>query len=752
FQFALSRPYYTLPEKTAPDGGGLLSITVNPYTCKGCLECVAVCDDDALRPVKQTKDSVNRLKNNWNFWLELPNTPKRFIRVDNLEERIGALETILLNKEVYLSFPSGEGACMGCAEKTVLHLFIATVESLVGPRIESHLAHLDDLITRFEEHIRLKLIEEIDVDDMEAMAEVVNRISDTDLTLANIAGKIEDLRGRQPIDQDWFRRVTQLLSKLKRLKWRYTEGTTGKGRVTMGMVNATGCTSVWGSTYPYNPYPFPWANHLFQDSVSMAMGIFEGHMAKMAEGFKAIRLAELELAGRYNPEEHEGFFKLFGWHQFSDDELLLCPPVVVVGGDGAMYDIGFQNLSRAMMSGKPIKVVVVDTQVYSNTGGQACTSGFLGQVSDMAPFGKVSAGKQEVRKEIGLVAMAHRTTYVMQSTIANANHMIEGFIEGLMTQRPALFNCYTSCQPEHGIGDDASYRQAKLAVESRAYPLFRYNPDRGKTPAECFDLEANPSIDQDWPSYQLTYIDGGREKVMDLPMTFADFAMTEGRFRKHFRKAEPDTWHEDMIPLAEFLNLAEDERNGKWPFIWTINRRQELSRLLVDQTMVESCEDRRNFWVMLRALAGIGKEVSHEDLEAKIKKEVLDRLSAGLMQLASGQAEGLTGAEAVNTLAPAATHVTEAPRTPKVTSEYLAPWIESKDCTGCDECVKLDSNIFAYDENKKAYIKNPQGGPYRNLVKAAERCTAQVIHPGLPKERIEKDTDKWIKRAEKYNQ
>jgi pyruvate-ferredoxin/flavodoxin oxidoreductase len=58
-----------------------------------------------------------------------------------------------------------------------------------------------------------------------------------------------------------------------------------------------------------------------------------------------------------------------------------------MGGDGAMYDIGFQNLSRLMMSGKPIKVLVVDTQVYSNTGGQACTSGFIGQVSDMAPYG-----------------------------------------------------------------------------------------------------------------------------------------------------------------------------------------------------------------------------------------------------------------------------------------------------------------------------------------------------------------------------
>ena len=86
----------------------------------------------------------------------------------------------------------------------------------------------------------------------------------------------------------------------------------------------------------------------------MAMGLFEGHMVKMADGFKAIRLAELELEGQYNSVEHDLAFKKFGWKDFTDDEWKLCPPVVSIGGDGAMYDIGFQNLSRALASGMPI--------------------------------------------------------------------------------------------------------------------------------------------------------------------------------------------------------------------------------------------------------------------------------------------------------------------------------------------------------------------------------------------------------------
>ena len=109
-------------------------------------------------------------------------------------------------------------------------------------------------------------------------------------------------------------------------------------------------------------------------------------------------------------------------------------------------------------------------------------------------------------------------------------------------RRPALFNLYTSCQPEHGIGDDQSIVQAKLAVESRAYPVFRYDPDAGKTPEECFDLEGNPDVDADWTEFTVRYREGGRDREMTLPMTFADFAVTEVRFRKHFRIAPPDTW------------------------------------------------------------------------------------------------------------------------------------------------------------------------------------------------------------------
>jgi len=81
----------------------------------------------------------------------------------------------------------------------------------------------------------------------------------------------------------------------------------------------------------------------------------------------------------------------------------------------------------------------------------------------------------------------------------------------------------------------------------------------------------------------------------------------------------------------------------------------------------------------------------------------------------------------------------------------LEPYIDTELCTSCNECTQLNPKIFAYNENKQAYIKDPKGGPYADIVKAAERCTAKVIHPGDPLDPKEPDLEKWVKRAQPFN-
>jgi pyruvate-ferredoxin/flavodoxin oxidoreductase len=745
FEFSITKPYWTNREKKQKGSGGLFAITINPYACKGCMECVDVCDDAALVKEPQTDEAVAKLRRDWEVWLGLPTTKPEFIRIDDLDEKVGALDTLLLDKSNYLSMVAGDGACMGCGEKTVIHLFTSVITALLQPRVKKHVAEIDDLIGQLETHIRLKLAQAMDLSNLGAVSEAVESHKDTDLTLTDLSASLA--KGAEPVDQKWLRWATQLLEKLRHLKWQYTDGRNGAGRASLGFINATGCTSVWGSTFPFNPYPFPWSSHLFQDSPSVAMGVFEGHMRKMAEGFKAIRMAKLELEGEYRPDEHDGFFTYFDWRKFSDEEWKLCPPVVAVGGDGAMYDIGFQNLSRMLMAGHPVKALVLDTQVYSNTGGQACTSGFIGQVADMSPYGKVWKGKTEMRKEMGLIGMAHRTSFVLQGSIANITHLLEGFIDGLNSRRPALFNVYAACQPEHGIPDDASERQNKLAVEGRAYPLFRFDPDAGETLRECSSVDGNPALDADWPTYALKHLDEqGKEQTLEVPMTFADFALTEGRFRKHFRKAPPDTWNDDMVPLSEFLDLAQDEREGKYPYIWGVDGKNRLMRVLVSEELARSTQERRQFWRQMKSLVGLDQVVDIDAVRAEAKAEMAQKLTASLFALATG---GSIGALADFAL-PAGAAAAGGNGGAAALGEWEAAWIDSPQCTACDECTQINPKIFAYNAQKQATVVDPKGGPYRDIVKAAEKCTAGCIHPGTPWNPAEKDLDKLVKRAAKY--
>ena len=369
---------------------------------------------------------------------------------------------------------------------------------------------------------------------------------------------------------------------MRDLRWRYVEGPSGNGRATMGMANSTGCSSVWGSTWPYNPYPFPWVNHLFQDSPSIAIGLFEAQMRKMADDVATVRRAELLSDGAYDAAAHEPALRSLTWQQFTDDEFALCPPIVAMGGDGAMLDIGFQNLSRLLASGKPIKVVVLDTQVYSNTGGQACTSGYTGQVADMTAYGKAQHGKTETRKELALLAIAHRGAYVHQSSQASASHLVAGVLKGLHKRRPAVFNIYTPCPVEHGLADDWSQTGRAARAREPRLPVPHLRSRRGRVVLRLPEPRRQP-VARDVRGRRTrssTCGDDGSEQTLELPLTIADWAATESRFKQHFADVPRrivDRRH-DAVPRVPAA-CRPPMREGRAPYILAAGKDGTLRRL-----------------------------------------------------------------------------------------------------------------------------------------------------------------------------
>lgn len=210
-----------------------------------------------------------------------------------------------------------------------------------------------------------------------------------------------------------------------------------------------------------------------------------------------------------------------------------------------MLDIGFQSLSRMMASGMNIKVLILDTQVYSNTGGQTSTASFTGQEAKMYAFGSAKPGKTELRKEIGRIAMMHPNTFVAQTVAAVPNHFYKSILDAASFDGPAIVSTYTTCQPEHGVADDMARHQSKLAVDSRAFPMFIYDPRNGDSIKERLSLQGNPASDEDWYTIKKT------GETID----FITFARSEGRFAKQFDK--------EGNP-SETLLMSQADRLSNW--------------------------------------------------------------------------------------------------------------------------------------------------------------------------------------------
>ncbi|MCW8908208.1 MAG: ferredoxin, partial [Sedimenticola sp.] len=235
---------------------------------------------------------------------------------------------------------------------------------------------------------------------------------------------------------------------------------------------------------------------------------------------------------------------------------------------------------------------------------------------------------------------------------------------------------------------------------------------------------------------------------MELPVTFADFAFSEGRFRKHFRAVPQDAWNDDMIELHEFLQLDEDGRDGRFPFIWAVNKQDRLMRVLVAQEIVKSCEERQVFWHQIRSLAGEGETVNEEEIANRTKAEMAQKLTTSLLSLVNnGDISALTGTVPANGGGNGATALASPAAE---AADYEPVWIETPECTACDECTDIAPGIFKYNEDKLAVVVDPKGGTYKDIVKAAEKCTAGCLHPGTPWNPNEKDLEKLVKRAAKY--
>ncbi len=334
----------------------------------------------------------------------------------------------------------------------------------------------------------------------------------------------------------------------------------------MIVANATGCSSIYGGSAPTCPYTKnkegrgpAWANSLFEDNAEFGYGMnlaMSARRAKIEEDMKATMDA-------VNEETKKAFN---AWLEMKEDaeqskvasdmvkkaianetadglgyikenlDCLVKPSIWIFGGDGWAYDIGYGGLDHVLASGENVNVLVLDTEVYSNTGGQASKSTPTGSVAKFA-----AAGKRVKKKDLGMMAMSYGYVYVAQCSMgSNKQQLLNALTEAEKYDGPSLIICYAPCI-NHGINMTKSQDEEKKAVDCGYWQLYRYNPElieEGKNP---FTLDSKEPTG-DYKSFLL-----GETRYASLMKARPELA--EGLFEK--------TEQDSKERLASYKKLAD---------------------------------------------------------------------------------------------------------------------------------------------------------------------------------------------------
>jgi ferredoxin len=351
-----------------------------------------------------------------------------------------------------------------------------------------------------------------------------------------------------------------------------------------------------------------------------------------------------------------------------------------------------------LSSGLPVKVLVETSELLTPE-----------------HFGVGLRGTQLASAVVGLIDV-----FTFQATSSSLYQLRERLFAGLRYPGAALLSVFsgTAASPN----ELPPYLLSAAALEGRAFPAFTYDPGAGPDLASRFSVDENPQPELDWPLARLEYADASLQRVAEqVAFTLVDFAACDRRYARHFARIPREQWSDETVPVDEWLTLDPAEAETRVPHVLVVDEDNRLQRLVVDARLMRATRRCRELW---RGLQELG----------------LTRLRLEPLPVTDTPTEAESSEEPVDEAPEAAAGVAEAPSADD-------PWIETSRCSTCNECTAINDRMFAYNDNKQAYIKDPDAGTFRDLVEAAESCQVAVIHPGKPRRADEPGLEELVERA-----
>ena len=468
------------------------------------------------------------------------------------------------------------------------------------------------------------------------------------------------------------------------------------------------------------------------DSCRGVQQAFRERLPEMAELVKAMSVAELEGEGRYDERKHDAYFSAFSADSLSSADIQVFPDYLVCLRGRPADATADTNLMQLLSSGISVKVLVETDDILEETS---------------AGQGRFAFGVRSI--QLASLAVGLNDAFVLQSTSSNLPQLQAGIRKGMSVPAPALFSVYTATASHPG--GLPPYLVSAAAMQSRAFPAFIYDPSAGPDLATRFSLQDNPQPQQDWPVATFDYADSALQRISEsLAFTLADFVAADPRYLHHFARVPHKLWNAQMVPVSEWLNGSGGAADGRVPYLSAVDEDDVLQRLIVDDRLMHAARRCLENWPRLQELGGIRN--SHaERLLAEARASWEEEKRKEIEALAGAAAPAGQAATPAAAAAPGAAAAAEA--APEEEEPARSPdeaWIETIRCSSCNECTELNDRMFAYNENKQAYIKDLSAGTYRELVEAAESCQVSIIHPGKPLNPKEPGLEELLERARPF--
>ena len=440
-------------------------------------------------------------------------------------------------------------------------------------------------------------------------------------------------------------------------------------------------------------YPAPGepGDSVIFDSCHTAMETYRQRLPSLVALARHLTIAELEIAGVYDETRHDAFFEDLNGDAtpLSPDDLGAFPTYFVLVDAADMDPAEPSAIVDALSAGLPMHVL------------------FQADLRS-AP--------------LATMAMGLANAFVLQTPGSHVYQMRRQIAAGFAFQGPALFSVLS------GVSSDVTTLPAYLvgaaALESRAFPAFAYDPAAGGDWTSRVDVSANPQPDRDWPVHRIEYEDRQHQRVsVEAAFTFADFAACDGRYARHLALVPELGFADGLLPVREWL-AAEPAREAlAAPSIAMVDRNNRLQHVLVDDTLIRETRQCLDRWHSLQELGRARRQTATEPPAAPAPSA------------------------AVAAAAPA---TSTTPAAPDIVPSSDDPYVETPRCSTCNECIQINNRMFAYNENRQAYIADATAGTYRQLVEAAESCQVSIIHPGKPRDPNEPGLDELIARAQAF--